>query len=204
MIKILKPLPKDITIAFSGGVDSVAIADFLSKSHNITCAFFNHGTTECDHAEDFVRQYCDKRQWNLVVGKIMRDKNKDESLEEYWRNERYDFLSMFSGTVITGHNLDDCVETYLFSCLHGNPKVIPYARNNVVRPFLTTRKKSLVTWCEKRNIEWYEDKSNVSDKHMRNYIRHNMIHHALHVNPGLHKVVAKIVQKRIDMVESNV
>lgn len=200
MIKILKSLPKDVTIAFSGGVDSVAIADFLSKSHNITCAHFNHGTSECDRAEDFVRQYCEQRGWNFIVGKIMRDRRDDESLEEYWRNERYDFLNMFSGTVVTGHNLDDCVETYLFSSLNGTAKVIPYQRRNVVRPFLTTTKETFVNWCIKRNLPWYEDSSNQDTKHMRNYIRKELMPHALHVNPGLFKVVRKIVQKRIDSI----
>lgn len=199
MIKILKPLPKDVTIAFSGGVDSVAIADFLSRNHNITCAFFNHGTSECDHAEDFVRSYCNERGWNFIIGKIMRERDDKESLEEYWRNERYDFLSMFSGVVVTGHNLDDCVETYLFSSLNGTSKVIPYQRNNVVRPFLTTRKETFIDWCTKRGLPWYEDSSNQDVKHMRNYIRKELMPHALHVNPGLHKIVSKIVKKRIDM-----
>ena len=44
MIKITVPLPKQITIACSGGVDSMAIVDFLSRKHDVTIAHFNHRT----------------------------------------------------------------------------------------------------------------------------------------------------------------
>jgi tRNA(Ile)-lysidine synthase TilS/MesJ len=44
MIKLLVPLPKKLTIACSGGVDSMAVVDFLKRKHDVTIAYFNHGT----------------------------------------------------------------------------------------------------------------------------------------------------------------
>ena len=41
MIKITGNIPPSCTIACSGGVDSIAIADFLSKSRNIKLAFIH-------------------------------------------------------------------------------------------------------------------------------------------------------------------
>lgn len=193
MIKLTFPLPKVVTVAFSGGVDSVAITDFLSKKHDITCAFFHHGTSECELAYQFVAKFCTERNLPLTVGMLSKSKPPELSLEEFWRNERYSFLSPM-GTVITGHQLDDCVETYLWSCMHGTPKVIPLFRNNVVRPFLTTRKQDFIDWCQRKGIEWYEDRSNKDVCHMRNYVRHTLLPQALHVNPGLHKVVKRIVE----------
>jgi len=114
-------------------------------------------------------------------------------MEEYWRRERYTFLEEL-GPVITCHHLDDCVETYIWSSLHGTPKVIPLTRNNVIRPFLTTRKQDLIYWCESHNVPWIEDESNKNSRYTRNYIRNELIPHALHVNPGLPKLVKKIVE----------
>jgi len=37
-------LPREICIGVSGGPDSMAALDFLSKSHKITVLHFNHGT----------------------------------------------------------------------------------------------------------------------------------------------------------------
>ena len=193
MIKLTVPLPKNITIAFSGGVDSCAIVDFLSRKHNITCAFFHHGTKDSDRANEFVAKFCTERNIPLLWGSLRWEKGTKESQEEYWRRERYDFLKDL-GPVITAHHLDDCVETYIWSSLHGTPKVIPLTRNNVLRPFLTTRKQDLVYWCESHNVPWIEDESNKNSRYTRNYIRNEMMPHVLKVNPGIHTLVKKIVE----------
>jgi tRNA(Ile)-lysidine synthase len=80
--------------------------------------------------------------------------------------------------------------------MHGQPKVIPAKRNNVVRPFLTTRKSEFVNWCERKAIDWCHDNSNDDTKYMRNYVRTHLMPHALHINPGLKTVVKKIVENQ--------
>lgn len=196
MFKLLVPLPKQLTVALSGGVDSVAVADFLSRKHEVSCAFFHHGTENSDRAFNFVVDFCEKRNFPLFVGLLNKDKPKDASMEEHWRNERYKFLESLDSTVVTAHNLDDCVETYLYGSLHGQSKVIPHVRNNVVRPFLTTPKSKFVSWCTRKGVAWCEDSSNTDIKYMRNYIRHEIVPRALKVNPGLHTVVRKIVESK--------
>ena len=193
MIKLTVPLPKQITIACSGGVDSMAVVDFLSRKHDITIAHFNHRTQHGEKASKFVSKYCSDNNIPMLYGTPRSQKNSKESQEEYWRRERYDFLSGL-GPVVTCHHLDDCVETYIWSSLHGTPKVIPLTRNNVIRPFLTTRKQDLIYWCESHNVPWIEDESNKNSRYTRNYIRNELMPHALHVNPGLPKLVKKIVE----------
>lgn len=195
MLRLLTRLPKDVTVAISGGVDSVAVTDFLSNNHNVNCAFFHHGTENSDNALSFLEKFCDDRGLYLIIGRIEGLRPKETSIEEFWRNERYRFLESVQGPVVTAHNLDDCVETYLFSSLHGTAKTIPYRRNNVIRPFLLTSKKEFVNWCVRKNVDWCEDTSNNDVKYMRNYIRHELMPHALVVNPGLTKVVAKKVKE---------
>jgi tRNA(Ile)-lysidine synthase TilS/MesJ len=68
MIKLLTKLPRDITVAFSGGIDSVAAVDFLRRSHVVTCAFFHHRTENSTNAHKFVSQFCENRNLPLVVG----------------------------------------------------------------------------------------------------------------------------------------
>ena len=195
MIKLNVPLPKRITIACSGGVDSMAIVDFLKRKHDVTIAHFNHRTTHGEEASKFVSTYCTEHNIPMLYGTCRSVRGADESMEEYWRRERYDFLSEL-GPTITCHHLDDCVETYIWSALNGTPKVIPMIRNNVLRPFLTTRKSELVSWCQRHDVPWIEDKSNQDSKYMRNYIRNELMPHALRVNPGLHTLVKKVVEKQ--------
>ena len=197
MIRVLCKLPQKITVALSGGVDSVAITDFLSRSREVECAFFHHGTADSERAFEFVEEFCKARSLTLHTQRLQESKPKDQSKEEFWRNQRYLFLDNLNTPVITGHNLNDCVETYLWSAMHGLPKIIPFQRNNVIRPFLTTPKDEFISWCTRHNVNWIEDQSNTDVAYTRNYIRHSLMPHALHVNPGLPKVVKKLVEKQI-------
>lgn len=192
MIQLLFKLPRKLTIAFSGGVDSVAILDFLSNNHDIDAAFFHHGTEASDNAYDFVFNHCRDKGIKLTVGYIRDEKPKDHSWEEYWRNQRYKFLSEFE-YVVTGHHLNDCIETYIWSAMHGDAKVIPDTRNNVHRPFLLNPKQEFIDWCVRNGLSWKEDKSNHDDKYMRNYIRKHVVEHAYHINPGIEKVIKKLI-----------
>lgn len=192
MIRLLHKLPRKLTVAFSGGVDSVAALDFLSNNHEVNAAFFHHGTDVSDDAYDFVFYFCKDRGIPLEVGYLKDEKPKELSWEEHWRNQRYKFLEKFE-YVVTGHHLNDCIETYIWSAMHGEAKIIPDTRNNVYRPFLLTTKQELIDWCNNKQLSWREDHTNHDDKYMRNYIRKHVVEHAYHINPGIEKVIRKLI-----------
>lgn len=208
MLKILGQLPKDkFAIAVSGGSDSMAILNFLSKTRkkDITVLFFDHQTKTSFSAMKFLEKYCQDNQYNLVIGSIQTEKNKDTSWEEYWRNERLKFFHSFKMPVITGHNLDDAVETYLFNACNGKLYSINYQNKNVIRPFLLTKKENLKKWCEQKQIPYIEDETNQDVNFARNRIRHLMVPQALLVNPGLYTVMQKMVLAKFkeDTLEIN-
>ena len=61
MIRLSMKLPRKIAIAVSGGPDSMAALDFLSKNKDLTVLHFNHGTSHAKQAEYIVRDYCKSR-----------------------------------------------------------------------------------------------------------------------------------------------
>ena len=192
MIRSIGNIPSRCTLAFSGGVDSVAIADFLlNGKKEVTLAFFHHETETSRLAFKFVTEFAAKRKLTLHVGRLTRDKLKEESCEEFWRNERQKFFALLESPVITAHHLDDAIETWIFTSLHGNSRLIPYSNGIVIHPFLITPKEELISWCSRRKLEWVEDKSNCDIAFVRNLIRHKIVPEALKVNPGLHKVIKK-------------
>ena len=203
MIKLLGKVPDNINVAVSGGVDSMAVLDFLNNGRrNITVLHFNHGTPHGYEAKKFVRNYCFTRGIGLLDERIRREKRDDESLEEYWRTERYDYFKRHSHKpIVTAHHLDDVAEWWIMSALHGDAKVTPYMNPdyNVIRPFLLTPKAELESWAEKKKVPFIEDPSNCSRNHMRNVVRHDMIPTAKIINPGLHKTMRKKVQAMYDM-----
>jgi len=198
MIKLLGKVPKNITIALSGGPDSMAALSFLNNGRrHINALYFNHGTTHAEEAEEFVTEYCKTNFIPLKLGKIQNSRPPNKSKEEHWRNERYNFFNAHTSgnfqPLILGHHLDDAVEWWIFSSLHGEGKLIPYENTatSIIRPFLLTPKEELLNWLSKKEVPFIKDPSNESDDYMRNYIRNNIIKHASHINPGLKKVILK-------------
>ena len=199
MINLQGKLPHKVYVACSGGVDSMAIVDFLNRKHDVFVLHFQHGTEHGHKAFKFVEQYCREKDipclTNIPGGN--RVKAPRESQEEYWRNIRYDWLERCTNRdVITGHHLDDCVETWVWSSMHGTGKIIPYSRNNrIFRPFRLNRKRDLELWARLNNVPHIEDDSNADTCYTRNYIRHTMMSSVLKVNPGIHKTIAKKVRE---------
>jgi tRNA(Ile)-lysidine synthase len=196
MIKLACKLPRRLVVAVSGGVDSMAALDFLSRNQDVTAAFFHHNTENSDRACEFLTDYCHQQQLPLLLGWCNGDRPPGLSQEEHWRNQRYEFLESIQMPVVTAHHLDDCVETYVWSMLHGTAKIVPLRRNNVTRPFLLTKKHQLQSWCQRHNVPWSEDLSNQDLKYQRNYVRHQLMPHVRHVNPGIDRVVRRIVEKQ--------
>lgn len=181
----------------------MAVVDFLRRNHRVTAVFFDHGTQTSHDARQFLEQYVQGKDVDLVVGEIDQVKQKNQSQEEFWRIERYKYFYSFTDApVITCHHLDDCVETWIWSCFHGEGKIIPYRNSNVIRPFRLNSKHDFIHWCQTKNVPWIEDKSNVDLRYIRNYIRHELLPRALVVNSGLHKVIMKKVKQDEETFES--
>ena len=201
MIKLQGKLPREVFVACSGGIDSMAVVDFLSRNHDVTLLFFDHGTETSNKALHFVSEYATKHGHAFMYGNIppsMKFKAPKESWEEFWRIKRYEYFHSWNETIITAHHLDDCVETWVWSSMHGTGKIIPYRNKNVIRPFRLTRKRDFQLWANLKNVPHVEDDSNADTCYTRNYIRHEMMPHVLKVNPGIHKVIAKKVKEDTD------
>lgn len=200
MIKLLGKLPRKLYVACSGGSDSMAALDFLSRNHDVTAAFFDHGNAADAEAKQFLQRYCQLRNIPFVWGEMSLERPKDKSVEEHWREERYAWLEDFDGTVVTAHHLDDAVETWVWSSLHGQSKLPQYQRNNVLRPFMLATKRDLLDWCTFKSVPFYTDEGNFNTRFTRNYIRHDMMGHVLRVNPGIHKMIKKKLTASLEVL----
>lgn len=192
MIHFIGQLPFECGVACSGGVDSMAVLHFLShlNKKKVYCLYFNHGTQHSIDTEVHVEKYCKDNNIPFFKGEYTGEQPTSNK-EEFWRDKRYEFFKSFEFPVITCHHLDDVVETWIFSSCHGNPKTIPYANGNVIRPFLITEKSDFVDWCQNKKVPFWNDPSNQSTDFKRNKIRHDIVPLMKEINPGLNKVVKK-------------
>jgi len=194
MIHITGKIPRQVAVAVSGGIDSMGALDFLRRSRDVLVLHYNHGTPYAPKAEALVRAYCAEHNLDLIVGKCEEEMPAGVSAEAWWRDQRYKFFTEATSLpIVTAHHLDDQVETYLFTALNGKPFLIPHKRDQFIRPFITTEKRDFTLWCVRKNVVTIKDPSNGDYRYMRNYIRHVLMPHAVHINPGLKKVVKKLV-----------
>lgn len=197
-------LPDEIGLAFSGGVDSVFALDFLLKANKkVTIIHFKHENDLLSNIEyDFANRIAKKYNLPIILGINNNEEvRRKKSPEQFWRDMRYKFLHSIDMIIVSGHHLDDCLETYIMSSAHGTAKVIPYANNNVVRPFLLVKKQSIYDWCEKYKLDYISDPSNSFDMSKnRNRVRKYIVPEMLKINPGMHKVITKIIINRETMV----
>lgn len=183
-----------LTIAFSGGPDSVFVAEhFIKQRRDLTLLHINHGTPHSREMEHAVRNWSCFKPVELVIHNVNpADKLKNESWEEFWRSERYGIFHSIKGPVVTGHHLDDQIETYLFNAFHGNPRLMPNANRNVIRPFLFMTKEEMRSRITSRR--YFVDPSNEDVGYARNRIRHNIVPEVRKVNPGIEKTVKKMMR----------
>lgn len=194
MIHITGKIPRRVAVAVSGGIDSMAALDFLRRAHDVVVLHYNHGTPYAPKAEALVRAYCMKHKLTIVIGRCEEEMPDGVSPEAWWREKRYKFFEeATTSPIVTAHHLDDQVENWIFTSLNGNPFLIPHKRDQFIRPFLTTEKRDFTMWCIRKEVPTISDPSNGDYRYRRNYIRNVMMPHVTHINPGIKKVVKKLV-----------
>lgn len=182
----------------------MAALSFLSNHRpSLTAIYFHHETEHGEIAHQFINNYCNQHRIPLIVGRLKADRMPKESQEEFWRNQRYTFLHNQPHLIATAHHLDDAAETYLWGCIHGQPRFIHYQQpgptgpTNIARPFLLTSKQSLLDWCLRHQIPFLQDPSNNDVNYVRNRIRHNILPEVLKANPGFLTIIKKLVSQQL-------
>jgi tRNA(Ile)-lysidine synthase len=198
-LKLTCKVPKDITVALSGGPDSIAALHFFVKGgRNVNAMFFHHGTVCSDKSYLVAKDFCRSLKVNLDIGRINPEIKQTANLEDIWRRERYAFLGNSVSPVITGHHLDDAVEWWVFTSLHGNGRLIPRIRGKYLRPFLLNKKSDVLKYCKRWKLPYHVDESNLKTDRPRVLIRNKMMYDCLKINPGLYKVIKKKYLKEIE------
>jgi tRNA(Ile)-lysidine synthetase-like protein len=199
MIKLACKVPSRVEVALSGGPDSVAALHFLSNSRReVSASFVNHGTETSNMSQPIVEDLCRKLEVPLRVTTLSPDELKASNKEETWREARYEFFDQSNDPVVTAHHLNDAIEWWIFSSLHGKGKLIPRVRGNYLRPFLLTKKEDLLNYCKFHGLKYYIDATNFLTDRPRVLIRNRMMYDCLEINPGIYKTIKKKYLKEIE------
>lgn len=203
-----------VVCGVSGGVDSMCLLDVLLKIKpkiNIICAHINHNLRKESFEEyEFVKSYCELN--NVIFEGIVFDKNITGNFENEARKKRYAFFEevLFkykSKYLLTAHHGDDLIETILMRIARGS-NIEGYSgfkllsdRNNykILRPFIYVTKDYLYKYAKDNNIEYREDKSNLSNMYTRNRYRHNILPLLKEENQNIHLKFLKFNEELNDI-----
>jgi tRNA(Ile)-lysidine synthase len=188
-----------LLLATSGGIDSMVLV-YLCKQMNLDitiahCNFQLRGN-ESDQDEFFVNSEAQKLQIPILIKKFETNTYANTnklSIQIAARELRYNWFNQLLNSekqdyILTGHHLDDQVETFLINFTRGTGLEgltgIPSQNGNIIRPLLPFSREEIQNYAIAHGITWREDSSNASDKYLRNKLRHNVVPILKELNPS--------------------
>lgn len=203
-----------VLVAFSGGPDSVALAETLrriqkQKGFELLLLHLNHGLRgeEALRDEHFCVNWALERRLPIVVvrRRILRLWEREKgSLEEVARRVRYEVIERVSAetgsnVVALGHNLGDQAETLLMNIIRGcgldGLKGMQPASGRYIRPLLFVERKEILEFLNEEGIPFIEDSSNFRLTFFRNRVRHLVMPFLEEVfNPDFQKALFRLAE----------
>ncbi len=199
---------KHITVALSGGADSMALLDALLNLkeqlniEKISAAHFNHQIRgdEALRDQSFVLEQCKNRGVECLMGSADVPEFARQhhlSIELAARQLRYDFFeSLDTDAIATAHTASDNIETVLFNLTRGTALSglcgIPHKRDRYIRPLLLCTRDDIENYCAQNNIKFVTDSTNLCDDYTRNKIRHNVVPVLKSINESVENAVVRM------------
>ena len=185
---IFEKFPK-IAVAVSGGPDSMALV-FLLKSWilknngSLIALIVDHQIRKDSNLEaKIIKKYLIKYEIESKIFKVNKKNVIKKTMNEARKNRFYELFNFCNRKRIfhlfVGHHFDDNLETYLlrkiagsnFEGLRSMQKKVFRSDIQILRPLLSFKKKELVDFNLKNNLEYIIDPSNDNIKYTRVIIR---------------------------------
>ena len=183
----LIPEGSAVTIALSGGLDSVVLLELLRslsvpRGLSLSVAHFNHRMREGSDADaEWVRTLCEEMALRHRIERASRPPQSEAEAREL----RYEFLNrarieLRADLLTTAHHADDQAETVLFRLLRGTGLSglagIPERRGpHIVRPLLRFWRSELEEHACAHGLDHVFDPTNLDLGIARNRIRLDLI-----------------------------
>jgi tRNA(Ile)-lysidine synthase len=193
-----------LTLALSGGVDSIVLLDILARlaprhPFALDCLHVDHGISpNAPKWARFARASAKRYRIRCVVRKADLGPHRALGLEGAARAARYaHFAAARSDFVALAQHEDDQAETVLLQLARGagtaglaamparrGLKVRPGRVGPVLlRPLLGTTRAEIEAFAQARGLAWVEDESNADTRRARNLVRHRVLPLLREINP---------------------
>jgi tRNA(Ile)-lysidine synthase len=176
---------RQVALALSGGIDSMALAIMLKeKKVSFVAITVDHGMREESAAE--AKAIAAQMKKLSIPHTVLKIKTKPPTSNkmEWARKERYRSLLDYCKTqnikkLYVAHHLDDQIETFFLNLergsglkgLSGMRPVSQMEGIEIIRPLLNMPKSELVAYLKKHKIKHHEDPTNTNLDYKRNRLR---------------------------------
>ncbi len=191
-----------ILIAVSGGMDSVVMTHLFQEAgfqFAVAHCNFQLRGKESDEDEKSVKSLAEKFGVDFFCEHFDTTKYAEQkkiSIQMAARDLRFEWLEKIRRenkltSIALAHHLNDSIETVFLNLtrgtgiagLHG---ILP-KHERLIHPLLCFTRDEIKNFAEKNKIDFREDSSNISEKYLRNKIRHSVIPVLKEINPDLEK-----------------
>jgi tRNA(Ile)-lysidine synthase len=198
-----------LLVAFSGGIDSIVLADLLHKAgYNIELAHCNFQLRGQEAKDDTA--FCESfaKSINAAFHLIYFDtkayaEEYKLSIQMAARELRYNWFKTLKAQhnfdyILTAHHANDSIETVFVNLIRGTGikglQGIPEKQHDIIRPLLFATKDEIRAYATKQQLAFREDSSNQEVKYKRNFIRHQIIPELKKLNPALEETFTTSIQ----------
>lgn len=202
-IHLIKNLPKQCYLAFSGGIDSmVLLHTLLRRKYEVTLLNVHHLNGFAELEKQFTIETAMSNNLSYII-KYIDPISSKVSKEAHWSNERNTIFQSLDKPVFTAHHLDDCVESYVMTSMQGCSKLILPNNKNIFRPMILTPKRNIIDYANRNRLIHLSDPDNDdSNACLRNKVRHTLIGNIKECFPGINTTVKKLLIKKMELTDN--
>lgn len=195
-----------LLVGVSGGVDSMTLATLLLRCKvpfdAAHCNFCLRGS-ESDGDEQMVRDWAARNGVRLHTVRFnthAEASRAGESIQIAARRLRYEWFARLVAKegyahVAVAHNRDDTVETFFINLIRGTGLRglcgIPVKTDLTVRPLMFASRERIERYAGLLKIPYRTDSSNLSDKYLRNKLRHKVVPVLKEISPSFLEKMAE-------------
>ena len=204
-----------ISVACSGGVDSTVlfhmIFSMIEDKSRLSICHVNYGLRVEENYREvaLLQRLADSHGVAFflhTVEESERLERREKNTQIWARLVRYEFFQELraNGWVIAlGHHMDDAAENVVLRLARGTRPVgllgMSVWKSPYWRPFLFTRKETILAWAQGKNLLYWEDSSNATMEYSRNSIRHQVLPVLERLFPGAKRRLVRCADEVRDL-----